>query len=192
MLLYLVRHPRPEITPGICYGQSDLELASGYTSDFKIIKSQLPVSNSVIYTSPLKRCLYLAEYLSSSYITAPELMELNFGQWEMQPWNQITRTNLENWANSYFHVPPPDGETFIRLIHRTHCFIKKFNSPETPSIIITHAGVIRVLVGLTESIPPQKWMGIPINYSQVTTIPLNGLSRKFQNISIPEKLSHLP
>ena len=27
MELYLIRHPRPQVAPGVCYGQTDLGLA---------------------------------------------------------------------------------------------------------------------------------------------------------------------
>ena len=46
MDIYLVRHTTPKIDKGICYGQSDLELADSYPEEFKAILDVVPEDSS--------------------------------------------------------------------------------------------------------------------------------------------------
>ena len=41
MLIHLIRHTKPEIAAGICYGQTDLELASSFTQEADTVLSKL-------------------------------------------------------------------------------------------------------------------------------------------------------
>lgn len=92
MEIYLVRHTETICEKGVCYGQSDVGLAEPFDSVFENIVSQLP-SEAIIFSSPLKRCVILAEYIQNtiktiSFEKEDRLMEMNFGDWEMKNWNQ--------------------------------------------------------------------------------------------------------
>ena len=60
MEIYLVRHTETVCEKGICYGQSDVDIAAPFETVFEKIVSQLP-SEALIFTSPLKRCATLAK-----------------------------------------------------------------------------------------------------------------------------------
>ncbi|MEG1230080.1 MAG: histidine phosphatase family protein, partial [Flavobacterium sp.] len=86
MEIYLVRHTETVCEKGICYGQSDVDIAAPFEMIFENIVSQLP-SEALIFTSPLKRCVTLAKYIQAktkaiSYQEDERLMEMNFGDWE--------------------------------------------------------------------------------------------------------------
>ena len=62
--MIFLRHPRPDVQPGICYGRLDLELAPG--SDAEIgaaLAATGPVS--AVLASPARRCWALAEALAA-------------------------------------------------------------------------------------------------------------------------------
>ena len=62
MRLYLVRHPKPRVAPGICYGRLDLELATPAPEAASRIATQLP-PGLPLWSSPARRCRDLAEAL---------------------------------------------------------------------------------------------------------------------------------
>ncbi len=64
MELYLIRHPRPEVAPGTCYGQLDLGLAESPQSVAERLRPLLP-DTYALYASPLRRARLLAEALGS-------------------------------------------------------------------------------------------------------------------------------
>ncbi len=54
MELYLIRHPRPEVLPGTCYGQTDLGLAESPLAVAERLRPLLPGAYA-LYASPLRR-----------------------------------------------------------------------------------------------------------------------------------------
>jgi alpha-ribazole phosphatase len=153
MEIYLIRHTPPLIDKGICYGQSHVPLdRSVFEVAFDRILKQLPPGIEVIYTSPLERCLYLAERIrGSQYPTSPlmtdhRLLELNFGKWELKPWYSIPQAELNPWMKDFVNVQIPGGESYRDLYQRSVAFYKTVITAKQTAIIITHAGVIRSLL----------------------------------------------
>ena len=63
MEIYLIRHTTPKIDKGVCYGQSDIELADSFSMEFKEISKSIPKTFEKVYSSPLKRCTRLASLI---------------------------------------------------------------------------------------------------------------------------------
>ena len=63
MPLILLRHPQPDVAPGICYGASDLALLRDPASDAVRLACDLPPVDRIV-TSPLGRCRALADALA--------------------------------------------------------------------------------------------------------------------------------
>lgn len=64
-VLYLVRHTSVAIGKGICYGQTDVDVAEDFERVSGLIKEKLSGLNfDRIYSSPLKRCYRLAKVLA--------------------------------------------------------------------------------------------------------------------------------
>ena len=102
MKIYLIRHTTPDISKEICYGQSDIELAETFGKEAEVIFKKLPKTLDRIYTSPLKRCLQLASLISHKEIEkVPQLQEMNFGDWELKPWNNIPKAELNPWMENF-------------------------------------------------------------------------------------------
>src|SRR4249920_2591239 len=118
MEIYLVRHTETVCEKGICYGQSDVDLQSDYQKQFETIKAQIP-KNAVLFSSPLKRCSILSDYLSNSnYKIDSRLMEMHFGDWELKNWNNISPDEMNPWMNDFVNVKVPNGESFTILYER--------------------------------------------------------------------------
>jgi len=91
MKLWLIRHTNVNVAPGICYGQTDVDVAETFENEAQVIKKQIEnIEFDKVYSSPLIRCKKLAEYLFNTNIKYDtRLRELNFGEWEMQAWDKI-------------------------------------------------------------------------------------------------------
>ena len=141
LTLYLVRHPRPLIAAGVCYGQLDVE-AENPLPVAERLRKELPPGLPV-WSSPLQRCRHLAEALHPAPVLDTRLIELNFGQWEGRPWDNVPRAELDAWAADIEGYAPPGGESPRDLQQRVLAFVDEL--PAGAHVLVTHAGVIRVL-----------------------------------------------
>lgn len=140
--LYLVRHPRPLIAAGVCYGQLDVE-AEDPAAIVARLQAELPAGLPV-WSSPLLRCRKLAEALHPAPRIDARLMELNFGTWEGRPWDSVPRDELDAWAADIDGYALPGGEAPRQLQARVLDFVAGLGAGE--HALVTHAGVIRVLL----------------------------------------------
>lgn len=96
MRLHFIRHTRPDIARGVCYGQSDIPLAASFAEEAEDVRARLTErlegrTPTRIYSSPLSRCRHLSEALGyEAPILDARLLELNFGEWELQRFDEIT------------------------------------------------------------------------------------------------------
>lgn len=178
MEIYLVRHTETICEKGICYGQSDVGLAEPFDSVFENIVSQLP-TEAKLYSSPLKRCVILAEYIqknikSISLQKDQRLMEMNFGDWELKNWNEIPPEELNPWMEDFVNIGVSNGESFIELHQRVGDFLAELNSTEktNPIIIVAHAGIIRSMLCHQSSLPLKDAFNNKVDFGQVIKIVL--------------------
>lgn len=155
MKLYLVRHAKPLIEAGICYGASDVPCSEEAmeVAAIELLKS-LPktlTKGLPMLSSPLSRCERLAQILCGLepdffYKTDAKLAEMNFGAWELQPWAQIAADELKAWTDAFASYScGGSGESCAQFIQRVaRCLLASRFSGED-QIWITHAGVIRAL-----------------------------------------------
>lgn len=138
-----LRHPRPRIAPGICYGR--LDIAEGETAAAEI-KAGLAGAPAVpaVCASPALRCRRLAERLaaqSGAPLTFdPRLWELDFGAWEGRAWADIPRSESDPWAADPMRQAPPGGESFAELEARV---MRAVEAAPPGTAFVTHAGPIR-------------------------------------------------
>ncbi|HBF90413.1 MAG TPA: phosphoglycerate mutase, partial [Hyphomonas atlantica] len=51
----------------------------------------------------------------------------DFGRWEMQPWGDLPRHELDAWANDFLDARPHGGESVAELTARTRAAISDLN-----------------------------------------------------------------
>lgn len=173
MQLYLIRHPPPDVAAGICYGATDLALAADPQASAAAIHAQLPASLP-LFSSPLRRCLHLAQQLRMQpAIIDARLAEMNFGDWEMRAWTDIGPAALNAWAADPLHYTPPGGESVSALQQRVLSFLAELdNLKHDAAALVTHAGVMKVISGHTQHLPPTKWMPLRFAYGSVLRVTL--------------------
>jgi alpha-ribazole phosphatase len=168
--LYLVRHPRPQIAPGICYGRLDLPLAESALIAAARIVPQLPKNLAALplWTSPARRCRELAAALHPAPQPADDLQEMHFGRWEGQSWETIDRALLDEWAADPAGFAPPEGESARQLQSRALRFVARLQAAGVKTaVLITHAGILRALAALPQNLPETHWTARHFEYETV-------------------------
>jgi alpha-ribazole phosphatase len=181
MVLYLVRHPQPDLPSGICYGQLDVPVGDDViTLALSTLTPQLqPLGGDIrLVSSPLRRCQNLADAIALQLnLPSPEiddrLQEIAFGDWEGLQWNDISREQIDAWAVDISGYAPPQGESAQLFQQRVLNWLESLNHcSATPMIAVTHAGVIRALLGFVQALPIEQWSILPIDYASLTILPL--------------------
>ena len=172
MEIYIIRHTKPNCDKGICYGQADVDIQDNLELN-KLKNNIINPEEFVFYTSPLKRCLKLAEHISNSkFISDNRLMEINFGDWELQKWTSIeNHQDFQSWRNDFVEFTCPNGESFQDLYKRSTNFFNEILKADHKKIaIVTHAGVIRCILSHILEIPLKKAPNLQIDYGSISKI----------------------
>ena len=177
MDLYLIRHTRPKIEAGVCYGRLDVPLAPTCVEDCAAVAARLPPVEAV-WTSPLARCHILAEAIAMRAgvvpVTDVRLRELEFGEWEGRRWEAIGRDESERWAADYWNVAPPGGETYRELYARVGLALAQIIACGAHGVaVVTHAGPIRAALALGLRLEPQRYPEIKLDYGGIISLRLD-------------------
>ena len=184
MELYLIRHTKPAVARGICYGQTDLNLADSFQKEADRLSTHLPDRFEYVYSSPLKRCAQLAQRLSKSPIWDGRLMEMDFGAWEMKAWHDIPKEQLDPWMGDFVNVAVPGGESFEQLICRSLSALEEIIGQGTSQVaVVSHAGVIRSFLGHFLKMNPQNYFDIQVDYGGVSKVSVEGHYHKIHYIN---------
>lgn len=155
--IYLIRHTTPAVAKGICYGQTDLDVTESFLEEAALIRQVIPQPIAQVYSSPLQRCARLAELLfpGGPIALMPELMELHCGSWEMQPWDDLPKDEVDPWMADFVNIRVPGGESYLDLHERvSRCFMAiAASEADGPKAIVAHGGVLRSIVAGITSTP---------------------------------------
>jgi alpha-ribazole phosphatase len=146
--LHLVRHPQPDVAPGLCYGASDVAVTE---TELARVHAHLRAhglpGTLPVYASPLQRCAKLAHRLQPrSLAFDARLAEMDFGHWEMRAWDDIPRAEVDAWAADLLHCRPGGAESVLDVAQRVAAFIDDLRQGGTvDALLVCHAGTIRLL-----------------------------------------------
>lgn len=178
MEVYIIRHTRVDVPSGICYGQTDVDVAVTFESEVQKLKSQLPVHFDVVYSSPLKRCTQLAQKFGKEVIKDNRLKEMHFGDWELMLWNEIPEFQIAPWYKDYVHTTAYGGENFIAVYERLHAFMEDLrkNTHNQKVLIVCHGGIIRSIWCYILQIPLENAFKIPVGFGEILQLRLGRTS----------------
>ena len=170
MQLYLIRHPRPDVAPGLCYGRSNLALAEDALVVAAALRSLLP-ENVPVFSSPLRRCRLLADALHPAPQFDARLLELDFGEWEMRSWADIGHVAIDRWASDPQAFAPPGGESVHEMRARVADFLYDLAGLGLASAaLVAHAGVMKVCAAELLGLAPEKWFSIQFEFGTASLI----------------------
>jgi len=173
MRLWLVRHPRPDVPVGLCYGASDVPIVDAHLDELlAALPARLP-RGAALYSSPLSRCLRLARGLErhgwGPAIADSRLREMDFGHWEGRVWSEVPRDQIDAWRDDLERYVPPGGEPLAALARRCSEFVAGLPAGHE-AIVVTHAGVIQTLLRTMQGLPLSEFGGRRIDYGQVVEV----------------------
>ncbi len=125
MKLWLVRHAKPLVEKGLCYGRLDVSADQSLTemATDKLITALSENSKvKVLLTSPRQRTKQLANLLAKrlnvSLLEEELLAEMDFGEWEGHLWEDIPKSAIDLWTEDFNNHPFGGGESTGQLLNR--------------------------------------------------------------------------
>jgi len=194
-MLYLMRHGAIDAAKEKRFvGQIDPPLSFDGRKQSEWQGRQLrDISFSQVWCSDLKRAYETAAIVCRDrgleMLQAPELREINLGRWDGMAMSQIREQFSDLWqarGEDIGHFRPPGAESFSDLQQRVVPFIRRIADQSAGNtLIVTHAGVIRVLLCQVLEIPLSHLFRIHLDYGGITLIKdINGMSQvKAVNVS---------
>jgi len=177
VIITLVRHGEVDEAYHRCYnGHNDIALSKKGREEAKALSKVLQHKTyDVIYSSDLRRCRETTEQIITSThipIYTTELREKSWGEHEGMTFDAIVQRDGLVYENFEQWITTLDGESYNLYIDRIKTFFT-LTLPITPynnALVITHAGVIRVLMHLLQNISLEEAFSINFPYSAYTTL----------------------
>jgi alpha-ribazole phosphatase len=176
MKLWLVRHARPLIASGVCYGASDVPADFvGTQAIANALALALP-ERVVVTVSPLRRCTSIAVSLNTlrpdlGWVADQRLQEMNFGTWEGQAWDAIDRREIDAWAAGFADWRCGGAESVQGVMKRVGAAWNDAQMGGVETVWITHAGVMRAATLIAKGIrhvdDAAQWPKESIEFGQV-------------------------
>lgn len=136
------RHPRPLGIEGRCIGQCNVQVPARRAKRLARRVQQHARRHGltqVVYTSPLQRCAAVGRYLRRwgwRHVVDPTLLELSFGAWDGQCWDDISRDEVDQWCQQFASYAPGGGEALQTMLARAAAW----RPSQGDGVVIGHAG----------------------------------------------------
>lgn len=183
MKLLLIRHPRPDVPDGTCYGRSDVPPQDDHLLEtIEALRARWSAQGrrppAAVFSSPLQRCARVARGLAGHTWPEPtfdpRIQEMHFGHWEGRLWSQLPRDEIDAWRADITGYTPPGGESLSDVAGRILQFVGERLSapadPDTEVVLVTHVGVIQTMSRILRGEPLAGFGGTRIDYSTITTM----------------------
>lgn len=157
--LWLVRHARPLVEPGLCYGASDMPADAADTERAASELAAVLPAGATLVMSGLQRAQQLARALQARRpelalpLCDPRLNEMDFGRFELSRWDAIDRAEFDAWTDNFHSHRFGGRESVAELLARVGQalhdagLIQPSTEKQYPAsqdlVWFTHAGVIR-------------------------------------------------
>ncbi len=178
MILWTIRHTKPYNPDDVCYGRLDFDVSPTFEEESDGALQALVGANARptrMFSSPLKRCLKLAEKAKKVMGLAVEkqdaIIEMNFGTWEGQKLTEVPREEMDAWAKDLRGYRFKDGESFYDIDRRVQSFLDTLDD-NGEFLWITHAGVIAALQHFACTLPDDQFVEGAFSYAMVTRFEL--------------------
>ncbi len=184
MEIHLIRHTAVENPDHLCYGFAEMPLRKNFEEDFKAI--QIDKDFDLIISSPSQRCQLLAKHFHQHYETDERIREMNFGDWELKKWDEIPEEEINPWYEDFVTIKAKNGENLLEMQSRVAEFWNELISKEDMNkiLIITHAGVIRLILQAILQFPLKNMFSIQIDYENKTVIDVKNGLVSIRNINL--------
>jgi alpha-ribazole phosphatase len=109
--------------------------------------------------------------LSPAFVRDNRLQELDFGEWEGKTWDTVDQQALQAWMDDYVNICTPGGESMTQMYTRVKAFWDELGSSGHRKVaIVTHAGVMRLMLSIVRQIALKDVFDIKIAYGEVVRV----------------------
>jgi alpha-ribazole phosphatase len=178
--LWLIRHGKTDGADGRCCGRYDVPLSGDGIHQASAIARRLarePISH--VYSSNLIRAIHTARIVVEPHglpvETLSDLAEMNFGDLDGQLVHEIQQRypdTFDSWMRHPTTTQFPNGENFKQMMVRVAGVLERLltrHSNQTIAIV-THAGVIRVMLAQALAVPDDRIFRLAQDYGAVNRI----------------------
>lgn len=157
MKLWLLRHARVVLPPGLCYGASDVAADQALTAEAAQAIAPLLPAGLPVRVSDLGRARQLHHALRmqrpdlGAAETDPRIREMDFGIWEQTLWDAVPRAAFDVWMLDFALHRFGGVESVDDLMGRVADALdatRESVKDGGDALWITHAGVIRSAIYL--------------------------------------------
>ena len=177
----LCRHGEPDASAlGRFCGAIDVGLSAVGEAEARALAGSLAGAQAeALYTSPARRALEtsgpIGDRLTLEPIMEPRLRELDFGEVDGLPYEDVAAHRPElyaEWLRAPTQVRFPGGECYGDLQRRTLAALSAITTrhEQATTVVVTHAGVIRALLGAWLSLPDEAVFRIDQRYGSVNVV----------------------
>lgn len=175
------------------HGETEIGGFRGSLDDALTARGWQQMSDSVkdaggwqqIVSSPLQRCArfaaFLAEQRGLPLDCSAQWQELDFGAWEGRTAAELMATDSAGltsfWQDPYAYTPPA-AESMLDFEQRVMRALDGLQVHAGKSILlITHGGVIRLLVARARGLPRHELMQVEVNHAERFRLSLDTSGR---------------
>jgi broad specificity phosphatase PhoE len=146
-----------------------------------------------ICCSDLVRCLETARVIAARFGLAPQalpdLREICLGEWEGRRFDAVRRGDpleFQRRGEQIADHRPPGGESFFDLQRRVWPVFTKLTSGAQQTILmVTHAGVIRVILCRLLGMPLENLFRIGLTYGALSIVEFGSKGFRVRAINLP-------
>jgi alpha-ribazole phosphatase len=151
----------------------------------------------VVYSSPLSRCLELAEMVARPHglevVIDERLREIDLGRWDGQMLEDIIKQDgeiLRQWTRDPDSVTIPDGETLASVQERSMSWYDEACARDSDGIILasSHGGPIRAVLAKVIGLPLSNIFRLTVDLASISVLNHMG---KFSNMESMNLRHHL-
>lgn len=180
--LIFIRHGQAAGVEGRCIGHTDVPLSpQGIASLHALLLNQ---EITRIVSSDLKRAAESARIIAAGLQLpiefAARLRELNFGEWDGRTWAELEEFDgerLKLWMDNWTQEAPPAGESMGQFVGRVanwlHDTVQAASAVEHTTLVVAHAGSIRVALSLLRDAPMANMFEIPVPHATPIVVQIN-------------------
>lgn len=179
MTITLIRHGEVDENYHGCYnGHIDIALSlKGKEQALELVNHFKEKSFDAVFCSDLKRCKQTLEPFNFDIkpVYTQALREKSWGRHEGKSFDEIINSenfdyiDFEQWINAL------DGEEYSTYIERIESFFKGFlmANPYENVLVVTHAGVIRVLMHILQKTSLEEAFSTSFSYANYIVLDSN-------------------
>jgi len=175
--LVLVRHGVAEGAGERCVGQGgavDPGLSAAGWRQAAAAAARIGAGFDLLVSSPARRGRETAAAWSLPVALDERLAERCFGAWEGRPWEELwptapaaVRSDPAAWAA----FTPPGGETLTEVAARVGACVRELTAvPGRRVLAVTHAGPLRLAVGLALDLPGERALGLGADHGAAAVL----------------------